>query len=200
MVQNRSQSWRLDRRIPIRVWVAVGGVAIVSTVAGELMLGSALDSYKSPLAQYAAAHDNLDEVAYRSLAPVPAPSQAAYVEGTLGAWSAGVGLLLAVLAAMVGLVKVRVRWLLFRALIALTVAVYSAVTFANVAPSVFFKFMYVNSTDCVGGCYFTPDPVGGWLLVVAIATIVSAFCCAGLLLVAVVRVLLRSSAGKRAVS
>lgn len=198
MGQSRSPGWRIDRKIPVRVWIAIGGIAIAGTMLGNVMLGGALTSYKAPLAQYASAHADIDEDQYRALQPVPAPSEAAYLEGTLGAWLLGLGLLLGLAAGVVRLSKVRVRWLFPRALVALIVAIYSGVTFANAAPSVFFKFMYVNSTDCVGGCYFTPDPLGAWLSLLAIAATVGALSAAGLLLTVVVRIALAKSSGTHA--
>src|SRR5689334_18313357 len=127
--------WRIDRRIPVRAWIAVGVIAVAGLMLGEVMLGGALSSYKAPIAEYARAHGEIDEDQYRILQPIPPPSQSAFVEGTVGAWFLGVGLLLALAAGAVRLAGVRIRWLFLRPLVALIVAIYSGVTFANIAPS-----------------------------------------------------------------
>jgi hypothetical protein len=74
------------------------------------------------------------------------------------------------MAAMVRLWKVRLRWLVLRSLGALLLAVCSGVTLVNVAQHLL-DFYYVNSAECVEGCYYMPRPIGGWLGTVAIAVI-----------------------------
>jgi hypothetical protein len=190
MAEGRFQRWRIDRKIPIRVWIAVGGIGIIATLLGEAMLINAVASYQHALAQYALDHRAIDEAQFRSLLPVPAPSEWAYWEGTFGNRSLTVGVVLASLAAMVRLSRVRLRWLLLRALGALIVAVCSAVTFVNVVPHDF-PFSYVNSAECVEGCFYTPQPIGGWLGTVTIAVVLSGLLCVVLGTLALVRSSLR---------
>jgi hypothetical protein len=164
--------WRIDRKIPVPVWIAVGGIAMIATLLGEAMLINAVASYQRPLVQYAQDHRAIDEAQFKALPPIPAPSEWAYWEGTLGNRSLTVGLVLGSIAAMVRLATVRLRWLGLRSLVALLVAVCSGVTLVNVAPHLL-DFYYVNSAECVEGCYFLPEPIGGWLGTAAIAVIVS---------------------------
>jgi hypothetical protein len=192
MAEGRFQSWRIDRKIPIRVWIAVGGIGIVATLIGELMLIDAVAGYQQPLAQYARDHRDIDEAQFRSLPPVTAPSEWAHSEGIFGNGTLAVGLVLASVAALVRLSKVRIRWLLLRSLGALLVAVWSGVTAVNMLRPSPFLFMYVNSGWCVGGCYYTPQPIGGWLGTVTIAVILSGLFCVVFGSLAVVRSLLRS--------
>ena len=88
---------------------------------------------------------------------------------------------------MVRLSKVRLRWLLLRSLGALLVAVLSGITAVSMLRPNPFLFMYVNSGQCVEGCYYTPQPIGGWLRTVTIAVILSGLICVVLGGVAVVR-------------
>src|SRR5712692_542280 len=192
MAEGRFERWRIDCKIPIGVWIAVGGIGVVATLLGEAMLINAAASYQHPLAQYAQDHRDIDEAQFRSLPPVPAPSEWAHTEGILGNGTLAVGLVLASVAAMVRLSMVRIRWLLLRSLGALLVAVWSGVTAVNMLRPNPFLFMYVNSGECVEGCFYTPQPIGGWLGTVTIALILSGLLCVVLGGVAVVRSLLRS--------
>ncbi len=184
--------WRIDRNIPISVWIAVGGIGICATLFGEAMLMDSVASYQRPLVQYSQDHRDIDEAQLKALPPVPAPSEWAYQEGTLGNRSLVVGLVLASVAAMVRLAKVRLRWLGLRSLGALLVAVFSAVTLVNVVPAHELEyFYYVNSGVCVEGCPYIPQPIDGWFGAVAIALIVSVLLCVVLGGVAVARSLPR---------
>jgi hypothetical protein len=189
MAEGRVQRWRIDRKIPIGVWIAVGGIGIIATLLGEAMLINAVARYQGPLVQYAQDHRAIDEAQFLSLPPVPAPSEWARSEGTLGNGTLAIGLVLASFAAVVRLSKVRLRWLLLRSLGALFVAVWSGVTAVNMLRPNPFLFMYVNSGLCVEGCYYTPQPIGGWLGTVTIAVIVSGLLCVVLGVVAGVRLL-----------
>lgn len=191
MAEGPFERWRVDRKIPIRVWIAVGGVGVVATLLGEAMLINAVASYQQPLAQYAQDHRAIDEGQFRSLPPVPAPSEWAHSEGIFGNGILAVGLVLASVAAMVRISRVRIRWLLLRSLGALLVAVWSGVTAVNMLRPNPFLFMYVNSGQCVEGCFYTPQPIGGWLGTVSIALILSGLLCVMLGAVAVVRSLPR---------
>jgi hypothetical protein len=190
MAEGRFQRWRIDRKIPILVWIAVGGIGIIATLLGEAMLINAVASYQHPLVQYAQDHRGIDEAQFKALPPVPAPSEWANREGTFGNGSLTLGLVLASMAAMVRLSKVRLRWLVLRSLGALLVAVCSGVTLVNVAQHLL-DFYYVNSAECVEGCYYMPQPIGGWLGTVAIAVILSVLLCLVLAGVAIARSLPR---------
>jgi len=192
MAEGRFERWRIDRKIPIGVWIAVGGIGVVATLLGEAMLINAAASYQHPLAQYAQDHRDIDEAQFRSLPPVPAPSEWAHTEGILGNGTLAVGLVLASVAAMVRLAKVRLRWLGLRSLGALLVSVCSGVTLVNVVPAHELEyFYYVNSAECVQGCFYIPQPIGGWFGTVAIAVIVSVLLCVVLGGVAIARSLPR---------
>ena len=181
------ERWRIDRKIPIHVWIAIGGFGVVAILLGEALLIQAVTAYKGPLAQYANDYRAIDETQFHSLPPVPAPSDSARSEGVLGNGALAVGLVLASVAAMVRLSKVRLRWLLVRSLGALLVAICSGITAVNMLRSIAFLFMYVNSGDCVEGCYYTPQPLDGWSGTVTIAVILSSVLCVVLGGVAVVR-------------
>jgi hypothetical protein len=93
---------------------------------------------------------------------------------------------------MVRLAKVRRRWLALRFLGALFVAVCSVVTLVNVVPAHELEnFYYVNSAECVEGCFYIPEPIGGWFRTVAVAVIVSVLLCVALGGVALARSLSR---------
>jgi hypothetical protein len=187
MAQGRFQTWRIDRRIPIPVWIAVGGIGIIATLLGEAMLISAVASYQRPLVQYAQDHRDPNEAQFKALPPVPPPSEWAYREGTFGNGSLIAGLVLGSMAAMIRLAKVRLRWLGLRSLGALLVAICSGITLVNAVPHNFFDFYYVNSAECVGGCYYIPQPIGGWTGTVVIAVIVSVLLCQVLGIVTIAR-------------
>jgi len=192
MAEGRFQMWRIDRKIPIPVWIAVGGIGIAATLLGEAMLINAVASYQRPLVQYAQDHRQIDEDQFKALPPVPAPSAWAYWEGTFGNRSLTVGLVLGSIAAMVRLAKVRLRWLGLRSLGALILAVCSGITLANVLPAHELDYYYyVNSAECVEGCWYIPQPIGGWFETVAIAVIVSTLLCVVLGGVAIARSLPR---------
>lgn len=194
MAEDRFQGWRIDRKIPIAVWIAVGGIGIVAFLIGEAMLINAVASYQPALAQYLQDHLQIDEAQFKALPPIPPPSDWAYSEGTFGERSLFVGLVLASMAAMVRLLKVRVRWLVLRSLGALVMAVCSAVTLVNVVPHNVLDFNYVNSGACVEGCFYIPKPIDGWFGTVAIALIVSVLICVVLGSVAIARSLPRTTA------
>jgi hypothetical protein len=169
--------WRIDRKIPIPVWIAVGGMGILATLLGEAMLINAVAAYQHPLAQYLLDHGAIDEAQFKALPPVPPPSEWAFREGTFGSSSLTVGMLLASLAAVVRLLKVRLRWLVVRALSAVLVTVCTGVTLVNVVPHDALNFYYVNSTECVEGCFYIPQPINGWFDIVAVAFIVGLLLC-----------------------
>lgn len=83
--------------------------------------------------------------------------------------------------------KVTVRVLLLRSVAALLVAICSAVAAVIMWRPIGLNFMYVNSGDCVEGCYFTPQPIDGWLEPVTIAVILSLAPCVFLGGVAIVQ-------------
>jgi hypothetical protein len=192
MAEGRFQILRIDRKIPIPVWIAVGAIGISTTLLSEAMLINSVASYQRPLVQYAKDHRDIDEAQLKVLPPVPAPSEWAYWEGTFGNRSLIVGLVLASMAAMVRLAKVRLRWLGLRSLGALLVAFFSGVTLVNVVPAHELEyFSYVNSGLCVEGCFYIPQPIGGSFGTVAIAVIVSVLVCVVLGVVAIARSLPR---------
>jgi hypothetical protein len=179
--------WRIDRKIPIPIWIAVGGIGIIATLLGEALLINAVAAYQHPLAQYLVDHAGIDEAQFKALRPVPPPSEWAFREGTFGNSSLTAGMLLAAIAAVVRLLKVRLRWLLVRALTTLLLTVCTAVTLVKVLPHNALNFFYVNSTECVEGCFYIPQPINGWLDTVAIAFIVGLLLCVLLGVVAVAR-------------
>jgi hypothetical protein len=188
MAEGRFQKWRIDRMIPISVWIAVGGIGLSATLLGEAMLINSVASYQRPLVQYAQEHRDIDEAQLKVLPPVPAPTEWAYWEGTFGNRSLILGLVLGSMAAMVRLAKVRLRWLGLRSLGVLIVAVGSAFTLVNVVPAHELEnFSYVNSGLCDQGCFYIPQPIGGWFGTVAIAVIVSLLLCVVLGGVAIAR-------------
>jgi hypothetical protein len=75
MAEGRFQRWRIDRNIPIPVWIALGGIGIIATLLGEAMLINAVASYQHPLVQYAQDHRQIDEAQFKSLKPVTAPTE-----------------------------------------------------------------------------------------------------------------------------
>jgi hypothetical protein len=193
MAEGRFQRWRIDRKIPFPVWIAFGGIGVIAILLGEAMLINAVASYQPPLAQYAQDHRQIDEAKFKSLQPVTAPTEWAYWEGTFGNRSLIVGLVLATMAAMVRLSTVRLRWLVLRSLGALILAVCSGVTLVNVVPAHELEyFYYVNSGACVQGCWYIPEPIGGWFGTVAIAVIVSVLLCVALGAVTIARSLPRT--------
>jgi hypothetical protein len=192
MAANPLRSWRIDRRIPIAVWIVVAGIGVVALLGGEAMLINAVATYQPALAQYLQDHLLIDEDQYKALSPVPPPSEWAYLEGEYGARTVLAGLVLASMAALVRLMKVRVRWVLLRALVALAIAACSAVAAANVLPHNALSFAYMNSGPCVEGCFYIPQPIDGWFLAVLIAMIVSFLLSAGLAAVAIARSAARS--------
>jgi len=194
MAEHRFRGWKVDRRIPIAVWIAVAGIGIVAFLVGEAMLINAVGSYQPALSQYLHDHLLIDEAQYKALPPVRPPSDWAYSEGSFGAKSLLVGLVLASMAALVRLTKVRVRWLTVRSLVALVLAVCSAVSVVNVLPHNALDFAYVNSGVCVEGCFYIPQPIDGWFGTVTIALIVSLLLSAGLAGVAIARFARRAAA------
>lgn len=182
-----AQAWRIDRKIPVWVWSAVGGIGVVAILLGDAMLIQAAAAYEGPLAQYAKDHFAIDEAQFLALPPVPAPSDWARSEGTAGNWILAAGLVLASVAGMVRLSTVRIRWLLFRTLGALLLTICSGITVVTMLRPTVFQFMYVNSGECVEGCYYIPQPIGGWLDTAAIALILSGLVCVLLGGVAIVR-------------
>jgi hypothetical protein len=193
MAEDRLKAWRIDRKIPIAVWIAAAGIGIVAFLVGEAMLINAVGSYQPALAQYLHDHFAIDEVQFRALPPVQPPSDWAYSEGSFGATSLLVGLALASMAALVRLMKVRVRWIAFRSLVALVMAICSAVSLVNVLPHNALEFDYVNSGVCVEGCFYIPQPIDGWFDTVAIALLVSLLLSAGLAAAAFARSLPRTT-------
>jgi hypothetical protein len=179
--------WRIDRKIPTPVWIAVGGMGIIATLLGEAMLINAMAAYQHPLAQYLLDHGAIDEAQFKALPPVTPPSEWAFREGTYGNSSLIVGMVLASIAAVVRLLRVRLRWLVVRSLSTLLVTVCTGVTLLNVVPHDALNFFYVNSTQCVEGCFYIPQPINEWFDTVAVAFIVGLLLCVVLGGVAVAR-------------
>ena len=171
-----AQGPSIDRKIPAGVWIAVGGIGVVAILFGEALLIHAVAAYQAPLAQYADDHHAIDEAQFHSLPPVVGPGWA-QSEASLGNGILAIGLVLASVAALVRLSKVSARWLLLRSGAALIVAISSGVAALIMWRPIGLNFMYVNSGDCVGGCYFTPRPIDGWLETVTIAVILSLVLC-----------------------